>query len=171
MDRSPRRHEHLVLERSPSRHRSPSHVRGGLLSPLEVIETRPRSVSATYRRPATPVIVERPYVESNEIHLPLTLVERPRRTERDVREEIRILEDEKRFLQLERRPEILQLERRPEGVGSVDIIKDKIIERSNGDRDEIIEVKKDRKGKSLDTSVPVHADFGTQLRTPASFVP
>jgi hypothetical protein len=78
--------------------------------------------------------------------MPLSLVERPRRSERDVREEIRVLEDERRVLQLERHPEILQLERRPEGVGSVDIIKDRIVERSDGERDEFIEVKKDRKG-------------------------
>ena len=44
---------------------------------------------------------------------------------------------------------MLQIERRPEHVGCMDIIKDKIIRRSDGETDEIIEVKKDRKGKPL----------------------
>jgi hypothetical protein len=81
-----------------------------------------------------PVIVERRGEDSGQV----VLVERPRR-ELDVSEEIRLLENERR---------LLQIERLPEHFGSVDIIKDKVIRRSDGETDEVIEVKKDRKGWS-----------------------
>jgi hypothetical protein len=75
--------------------------------------------------------------ESRESRGQVVLVE-PRHSEHDVREEIRALEEERR---------ILQIERRPEHVGSVDIINDKIVHRSNGETDETVEIKRDRKGE------------------------
>ncbi|CRG86863.1 Protein GVP36 [Talaromyces islandicus] len=136
----PRRHSGAyVVERSPSTHRqrSPSRVRlGRYLEAPEIVEARPRSVSVTYRRPASPVVYES-RGESRDSRGQVVLVDRPRHSEHDIREEIRALEEEKR---------ILQIERRPEHVGSVDIINDKIVHRSNGETDETIEIKKDRKG-------------------------
>ncbi|KAL1969885.1 hypothetical protein VTN77DRAFT_7394 [Rasamsonia byssochlamydoides] len=134
--KSPRRsHEHLVVERSPSQHRR---VRSEIVEKREVKKVRPRSVSVHYRRrPSSPIqIVERRdiigNVESNEIRTgPLVLAERSRRTDREIREETRALEEERRMLQLER-------------PGSADIIRDKIIDRGDN-REEIIEVRKDRK--------------------------
>lgn len=138
VEHSPARTERLIVERSPSplRYRSPSRVRTGrYLDRPDIIESRPRSVSVNFpQRYSEPVIVERRGEDSGQV----VLVERPRR-ELEVSEEIRMLEDERRML---------QIERRPEHVGSVDIIKDKVIRRSDGETDEIIEVKKDRKGKS-----------------------
>ncbi|KAH8691414.1 hypothetical protein BGW36DRAFT_327786 [Talaromyces proteolyticus] len=137
---SPPRHaEAYVLERSPSSHRqrSPSRVRvGRFLEAPEIIETRPRSVSATFRRPVSPRLFESRR-ESSEVRTgPVVLIGRPQYTGNDVREEIRALEEEQK---------ILQIERRPEHVGSVDIINDKIVQRSDGETDEYIEIKKDRK--------------------------
>jgi hypothetical protein len=76
--------------------------------------------------------------ESRESRGQVVLVERPRHSEHDVHDEIRALEEERR---------ILQIERRPEHVGSVDIITDNIVHRSNGETDETVEIKKDRKGE------------------------
>ena len=138
VEHSPARTERLIVERSPSplRYRSPSRVRTGrYLDRPDIIESRPRSVSVNLpQRSSEPIIVERRGENSGQV----VLVERPRR-ELEVSEEIRMLEDERRML---------QIERRPEHVGSVDIIKDKIIRRSDGETDEVIEVKKDRKGKT-----------------------
>lgn len=137
VDSPPRRtRDHLIVERSPSQHRARSRVRGEVVKKREVSEVRPRSVSVhRHRRQSSPVrIVERRDVESNA----LVLAERPRRTEREIQEEIRALEEEKRMLQLERRGE--------HNVGSVDVIRDKVIDRGN-EREEIIEVRKDRKGR------------------------
>ncbi|EED20667.1 conserved hypothetical protein [Talaromyces stipitatus ATCC 10500] len=136
VEHSPARTEHLIVERSPSplRYRSPSRVRTSrYLERPDIIETRPRSVSVNLpQRSSEPVIVERRDDSAGQV----VLVERPRRTELDVSEEIRMLEDERRML---------QIERRPEHVGSVDIIRDKVIRRSDGETDEIIEVNKNRR--------------------------
>lgn len=110
---------------------------GRYLEAPEIVEARPRSASVTYRRPASPVVYER-RGESRESRGQVVLVERPRHGANDIRDEIRALEEEKR---------ILQIERRPEHVGSVDIIKDKIVHKSNGETDETVEIKKDRKGE------------------------
>lgn len=135
---SPPRAERLVVERSasPIRYRSPSRVRvGRYLDSTEIVETRPRSVSVNYPRASSPVIIERRAEDTRAG--PVVLVDRPRR---DVNEEIRLLENERRML---------QIERRPEGAGSMDIIKDKIVRRSDGETDEFIEVKRDRPGSYL----------------------
>lgn len=132
------RAERLVVEESasPHRYRSPSRVRvGRFLDRPDIIETRPRSVSLNYHRAPSPVIVER----RREEEIPagaVVMVERPRRSEHDIREEIRKLEDEKRML---------QIERRPDHAGGVEIIKDKIVHRGDGETEEVIEVKKDKK--------------------------
>jgi hypothetical protein len=135
VEHSPARTERLIVERSPSplRYRSPSRVRAGrYLDRPDIIESRPRSVSVNLpQHSSEPVIVERRGEDSGQV----VLVERPRR-ELDVSEEIRLLENERR---------LLQIERLPEHFGSVDIIKDKVIRRSDGETDEVIEVKKDRK--------------------------
>lgn len=89
-------------------------------------EIRPRSVSVTTRRPSSPVIVERPASQSGQ----LVLVERPQR-------EIVTLNDERK---------IIELERRPEGSGSVDITTRKIIQRDDGSGEEIVKVNRDRPG-------------------------
>lgn len=138
VEHSPARAERFIVERSPSplRYRSPSRVRATrYLERPEIIETRrPRSVSVNLpQRSSEPVIIERRADDAGQV----VLVERPRRTELDVTEEIRRLENERRML---------QLERRPENVGSVDIIKDKIVRRSDGEVDETIQVKRDRPG-------------------------
>jgi len=79
--------------------------------------------------------------ESNEIHMgPLVLAERPRYSDREIREEIRALEDGREIVQLERRPERYD--------GSLEITRDKIIDRGD-EREEIIEVRKDRKGRKI----------------------
>jgi hypothetical protein len=137
---SPRRSEHLVIERSPSRHRSGSRVREEIIEKREVSRTRPRSASVRYRRQSSPVrFVERRDViedfNSSDVHVgPLVLVEPRRRGDREIREEILDLEGDREVVRLERRP-----------VGSMEIIKDKIIDRGDG-REEVIEVRKDRKG-------------------------
>ncbi|OKL57110.1 hypothetical protein UA08_07522 [Talaromyces atroroseus] len=134
---SPVRAERLYVEESPSpyRYRSPSQVRAGrYLERPEIVESRPRSVSVNYPRPASPVIIER---RGEEVRTgPVVMVERPRRSAHDVNEEIRALEDERRML---------QIERLPEHSGGVEIIKDKVIHRSDGQTEEVLEVKKDRR--------------------------
>jgi hypothetical protein len=135
---SPVRAERLVVEESPSpyRYRSPSRVRGGrYLERPEIVESRPRSVSVNYTRAASPVIIERRGEEELRAG-PVVMVERPRRSEHDVREEIRALEDERRML---------QVERIPDHSGGVEIIKDKVIHRSDGQTEEVLEVKKDKR--------------------------
>lgn len=138
VERSPARAEQFIVERSPSplRYRSPSRVRAtGYLERPEIIETRrPRSVSVNLpQRSSEPVIIERRADDAGQV----ILAERPRRTELDVTEEIRRLENERRML---------QLERRPENVGSVDTMRDTIVRRSDGEVDETIQVRRDRPG-------------------------
>ena len=143
---SPRHAEHLVVERSPSRHRAGSRIRDEIIEKREVSRVRPRSLSVRVRRESSPVrIVERrdliENAESNEIHMgPLVLAERPRYSDREIREEIRALEDGREIVQLERRPERYD--------GSLEITRDKIIDRGD-EREEIIEVRKDRKGRKI----------------------
>lgn len=139
VEHSPARTERLIVERSPSplRYRSPSRVRTGrYVDRTDIIETRPRSVSVNLpQRSSEPVIIERRGEDSGQV----VLVERPRR-ELEVSEEIRRLEEERRML---------QIERRPENYGSMDIIKDKVTRiREGNEEEEIIEVKKDRRRKT-----------------------
>ncbi|KAL2000580.1 hypothetical protein VTN02DRAFT_2887 [Thermoascus thermophilus] len=122
----------LIVERTPSRRRSRSHVRSELLDRREVRDiSRPRSASfhSHGRRRSSPVhIVKR---HSGELLPagPLVVQDRPRRSDREIRAEIQALEDERRMLQLERRDEIIR---------DTEFI-------DHRDREEIIEVRRDRK--------------------------
>lgn len=105
--------------------------------------SRPRSASINRhnRRRSSPVRVAGR--QSEESHVgPLILQERPRRTDREIRAEIRALEDERRALQLVRREES------PRGPDFPD---------RNRDREEIIEVRRDRKGRQ-----PAHKSYGSK---------
>lgn len=134
VEASPARSERLYVEASPARYRSPSRVRAGrYLDRPEIVETRPRSVSVNFPRARSPVIVER---RGGDESGAVVMVQRPRRSDYDVSEEIRMLEDEKRML---------QIERRPLHDDSVDIITDKVVRRADGEVDESIEVRKDKR--------------------------
>lgn len=128
----------VVREASPARtHRSgTSHHRGSSVSDETLIERR--------------ITREAEFDDSNSIHVgPLALVvdRKPPRSEQNIKEEIRILEAERRALRRERRyeregGEIVKIERvrdrSPSPHGEV------IIERRG---EEILEVKKDRRGR------------------------
>ncbi|KIW33106.1 uncharacterized protein PV07_04599 [Cladophialophora immunda] len=128
----------VIKEVSPARtHRShTTHRRGSSVSDETIIERR---------------ITREEVEDSNSVHVgPLALVvdRKPHRSERDIKEEIRRLEAERRELRRERRyeregGEIIKIERTrdrsPSPRGEV------IIERRG---DEVLEVKKDRRGRS-----------------------
>lgn len=128
----------VVREVSPTRtHRSGAiNRRGSDVSDETLIERR--------------VTREADFDDSNSVHVgPLALVvdRKPQRSERDIKDEIRILEAERRALRRERRyerdsGEIIKVERvrerSPSPRGEV------IIERRG---DEVLEVKKDRRGR------------------------
>jgi hypothetical protein len=107
---------------------------------IEKKEVQPRSVSVSYRgrRDSSPVrILERrdDRVDAVEaVSGQIVLAERPRRTDRDLLAEIRVLEDERRLQQ--------QLERRDYNA---EIIRDTTIVDSDGNREETVEIRKDRK--------------------------
>jgi hypothetical protein len=132
-------HETLIIERSPSRHRSRSRLRKELIEKREVREiSRPRSVSIhRSRRQSSPVrVVERDdIVVDDNRHLQVIVPERHRRSDRDIRAEIEALEAEQKALQLERRNRDVALIRDTE-----------IIERDRED-EEVLEVKRDRRGR------------------------
>ena len=117
---------------------------------------RDRSPSVTSRSGSEVVIEKRiitedDYDESNSVHVgPLALVvdRHPERKERDIKEEIRRLEAERRALRKERRyeregGELIKIERirerSPSPVGEI------IVENRRGD--EIVEVRKDKRGR------------------------
>jgi len=131
----------LIVERAPSVHRARSQMRTEIIEKKEV---QPRSASVNYwaRRDSSPVrIVERrdDRVDAAEAVSGLSgavvLAERPRRTNREVLAEIRALEDERRLLQLERRDRDY----------SAEIIRDTTTVDSEGNREEVVEIRKDRK--------------------------
>jgi hypothetical protein len=125
----------------PSVHRARSQMRTEIIEKKEV---QPRSVSVSYRgrRDSSPVrILERrdDRVDAVEaVSGQIVLAERPRRTDRDLLAEIRVLEDERRLQQ--------QLERRDRDYNA-EIIRDTTIVDSDGNREETVEIRKDRKGK------------------------
>lgn len=123
----------LIIKRSPSRHRSRSRIRKAEVVESLAVPTvvRPRARSMSQYISASPVRI----IEREDLAATGALVIRPKKSEHDIFEEIRALEAEKKFL---------QLERRPRNAGTIDIIKETEIVASNGDREEIIEVKKDR---------------------------
>jgi hypothetical protein len=127
------------VERAPSVHRARSQMRAEVIEKKEV---QPRSISVNYRgrRDSSPVrIVERrdDRVDAAEVVSgQVMLAERPRRNDRDLLAEIRALEDERR----------LQLEWRDRDYNA-EIIRDTSIVDSDGNREEIVEIRKDRKGK------------------------
>ncbi|OJJ46772.1 hypothetical protein ASPZODRAFT_159561 [Penicilliopsis zonata CBS 506.65] len=154
----------LIVERSPSQHRSRSRYRGEVVEKKQEVTTtisRPRSVSVHFRnrRPSSPPAprrverreVREEIVESEKLRTnPMALVIRPRHSDshEDLHEYIRELEEEKRLLQLERR-------------GGVDIIeRDTEIIDSKSGIEEVVKVKKDHKamdkvqafGKNLSAS-------------------
>jgi hypothetical protein len=119
--------------------------------------TRDISPSATSRS-GSEVIVEKKIIreeddfdESNSVHVgPLALVvdRHPDRTDRDIKEEIRRLESERRSLRRERRyeresGELIKIERvrerSPSPVGEI------VVENRRGD--EVLEVRKDKRGR------------------------
>jgi hypothetical protein len=85
---------------------------------------------------------------------PLVLAERPRHTSFDFQAKIDVLEAERRLRQLERR----ELDR-----GGVDIIRESEIVDSNGDREEVIEIKKDRRGKLLTFGIRLVRTFADKF--------
>jgi hypothetical protein len=123
----------------PSVHRARSQMRTEIIEKKEV---QPRSVSVSYRgrRDSSPVrILERrdDRVDAVEaVSGQIVLAERPRRTDRDLLAEIRVLEDERRLQQ--------QLERRDRDYNA-EIIRDTTIVDSDGNREETVEIRKDRK--------------------------
>ncbi|KAJ9368050.1 hypothetical protein DTO282F9_3347 [Paecilomyces variotii] len=129
-------HETLIIERSPSRHRSHSRVRSELIEKREVREaSRPRSVSVhRRRRRSSPmrVIEKDDVIIDDNRHLQVIVPERHRRSDRDIRAEIEALEAEQKALQLERR------------TRDVALIRDTEI----SDREEVLEVKRDRRAPS-----------------------
>ncbi|EXJ80634.1 hypothetical protein A1O3_06918 [Capronia epimyces CBS 606.96] len=163
--RSPSPKSHRSHSRRRSRRRSsPGLVKETVVEKKEVVrEVSPARThrSSTTRRRGSSVsdetIIERKitreadYEESNSVHLgPLALVvdRKPPRSDRDIKEEIRHLEAERKALRRERKyerdggTEIVKIERvrerSPSPRGEV------IIERRG---DEILEVKKDRRGR------------------------
>ncbi|KIX02198.1 uncharacterized protein Z518_08137 [Rhinocladiella mackenziei CBS 650.93] len=160
---SPRSHRSHSRRRS-RRGSSPGVVKETVVEKKEVVKevspARTRRSKSARRRSSSvsdETIIERKitheaeFDDSNSVHVgPLALVvdRKPPRSERDIKEEIRILEAERRALRRERRyereggTEIVKVERihdrSPSPRGEV------IIERRG---DEILEVKKDRRGR------------------------
>lgn len=135
-------------KRSPSPSKSRSHRSRRRSSPgfrEDVFERREVRRSS----PAREEVIERREIieddrgESNSIHagpLALVLPERQRKTDRDIKAEIRALEAERKALKLERHVE--KDRGRAERIRDTEVI----IERDRPS-EEIIEVKKDRKGR------------------------
>ena len=96
------------------------------------------------------IIEETDFDESNTIHLgPLALVrdQRKSRTDRDIKDEIRRLEEERRRLRKERNDddlEVVKVERIRERSPSRGRGGEVIVERRDGD---VLEVKRDRRGR------------------------
>jgi len=171
--RSPSPKSHRSRSRRRSRHGSSPVVKETTYEKKvierEVSPARTAKTSASFRRASsrrrasssssrnetviekTKIIRQDDIDESNSVHVgPLALVvdRRPPRTERDIKDEIRQLEAERRALRRERRyendgTEIVKVERirerSPSPHGEV------IVERRGGE--EILEVKKDRRGR------------------------
>ncbi|EHY58880.1 hypothetical protein ABEF95_005783 [Exophiala dermatitidis] len=175
---SPKSHR----SRSRRRRSSPGLVKETVVEKKEVVkEVSPARThrSSTTRRRGSSVsdetIIERKIVredefeDSNSVHVgPLALVvdRKPQRSERDIKEEIRSLEAERKALRRERRyerdpgTEIVKVERvrerSPSPRGEV------IIERRG---DEILEVKKDRRGRSRSVAAPSPAIIKAMMAT------
>lgn len=143
----------LIIEREV-REVSPSRTAKSGRKSRKSAKSRTRSASSSSSDSET--IVERKIIESDDfeesgsVHLgPLALVRdrRKSRSDRDIKEEIRALESERARLRKERRHDDDDVE-----IVKVERVRERSPSRSRGeivlvDRDEVVEVRKDRRGR------------------------